>query len=177
MMAARYLLCFTCFCLAACTTTHSDEQSAVQSRYSVYYRPLTAKVSWVELAGRIVFDKTEVLLIDSSNTGYHFNDTAEAVGIAAIAERRLDLINAHPNIAWLRDYGFVKLIKKELPNNESYLVMSNDSNFIFVYKILADSADGGFSCELYGSHSRDSSQVFYSYHAKDNEIYSFKKFK
>ncbi|MGZ3884530.1 MAG: hypothetical protein ACXVPD_10035, partial [Bacteroidia bacterium] len=115
--------------------------------------------------------------IDSSNTGYHFNDTAEAVGIAAIAERRLDLINAHPNIAWLRDYGFVKLIKKELPNNESYLVMSNDSNFIFVYKILADSADGGFSCELYGSHSRDSSQVFYSYHAKDNEIYSFKKFK
>jgi hypothetical protein len=143
----------------------------------VYYRSLNAKVSWVELAGRIVFDKTEVLFIDSNKTGYHFNDTAEASAIAGIVEQRLRLIKEHPNIAWLKDYGFVRLVKKELSNDENYFVMSNDSNFIFVYRILKDSMDGSFNCELYGSHSKDSSKVFYSYHAKDNEIYHFKKFK
>ncbi len=161
----------------SCDQKNSNNNDAGKDGYSVYYREISTKNSWVQTPSGIVFDKTEVLLLDSSFSGYQFVDTARAYNINQIAQARLEQLRSCRNALSIRNAGFVKLTKKQLANKENYLVMSGDPSFVFVYKILKDSADHSFSCELYGSHSRDSTDSRYSFHTKDDEVFTFRKYK
>ncbi len=161
----------------SCTQKNIEDKTNAKDEYSIYYRELSTKNSWVETPTGLVFDKTEVLLIRPDNSGYQFVDTARAYNINKIVEIRLEQLNNSGNARSIRNAGFTKLAKKQLANKENYLVMSADSNFIFVYKILKDSANYGFSCELYGSHSLDSTNLRYSFHAKEAEVFTFRKYK
>lgn len=161
----------------SCSQKRSNNNVAGKDEYSIYYRELSTKNSWVQTPTGIVFDKTEVLLLDSAFSGYQFVDTARAYNINQITQVRLEQLRNCRNALSIRNAGFVKLVKKQLANKENYLVMSGDSSFVFVYKILKDSANHSFSCELYGSHSSDSSDSRYTFHTKDAEVFTFRKYK
>jgi hypothetical protein len=175
MRAAQALiLILICF---ACSSEKAETNASSKNDYSVFYRELNTKNSWVIGADGIVFDKTEILFLDSSGCGYQFMDTARAYNINAIYDRRSDQLNNCGNALSLKNAGFNKLAKKQLLNNESYFVMSADSNLIFVYRILNDSANYSYTCELYGSHSADSTNSHYGFHKKESEVFTFRKYK
>ena len=177
-MPMRFIFCFIVLAIcSSCSQQNIEPDSPIHSDYSVYYRELNTKTSWVETPAGIVFDKTEVLLMDTSYSGYQFVDTARAYNINSIAKLRIEQLNSCRNALSIKNAGFIKLEKKQLLNKERYLVMCGDSSFIFVYKILSDSANSGFTCELYGSHSNDSVVSHYSFHKKDGEVFTFRKYK
>ncbi len=169
-------MAFACF--FNCHEKHETEQpNPEQPDYAIFYRSIPTRSSWHLISGTIVFDKTEVILISKHNSGYEFKDTCSPQEIRTLIKSKLELMKQHPNISFLKDFGFIQLEKKILPNEDKFLVMSNDSNFIFVYRILNESLEDSLQCELYGSHSRDSSQVYYQFHMKEDEILTFRKLK
>jgi hypothetical protein len=165
------VICFSC------SSVKEENKTSSQNDYSVFYRELNSKNSWVITPSGIVFDRTEILMVDSSGNGYQFTDTARSYNINGISDMRLEQLKNCRNELSVKNAGFNKLSKKILANGESYFVMSGDTNYIFVYKILRDSANFSYTCELYGSHSNDSSDSRYAFHSKESEIFTFRKYK